>query len=539
MYDRFNSDQNKQVTVHQPSVPSISASTSGSSYDSAFTSRRASRWNPTRLGPTATLWSTLDLQRARSRDEIRNNPHAASACDTFEAQVVGDGIWPHWNLKNKAKKKELETLFRRWARRVNFQAMIGTATREVFEAGEVLCQFLVRPLSWGYQIPLDLQLIEGEQLPIFLNTMGAAGTFTAGVSMPNDHTLRAGIEFDQFNRRVAYQMYKVHPGETMFYPLTGLAYIRVPADDIVHCYKVRRAGLLRGQPHLATVLMALHELDKYTDATVVAKQIQTMFAAFLETTDPTADILPPERNVTATDNPQIPPSPPPGVDDSVLEPGTIQKLFPGEQIKFPNLPANTDLEAFVDFHLHKIAVGCGLNHELITGNLKGVNLASIRAGRQDFQRKCTQFLRHTLIGGLIAPIVKRWTKEAVLSGAIFLPGYSADPEQYDDIDWGVPGWPWTDPLKDVQAKQISVRSGFDSRTGVAAEQGNDATLIDEQNQSDNERAESLGLVYDSNAKTTLVKGTKMTGHGEGQTGGPAGVLPDDPSDDESNDGAEN
>jgi len=42
--------------------------------------------------------------RARCHDEVRNNPYASSAVDNFEAQAVGDGIFPHWTLDDKSLK---------------------------------------------------------------------------------------------------------------------------------------------------------------------------------------------------------------------------------------------------------------------------------------------------------------------------------------------------------------------------------------------------------------------------------------------------
>lgn len=497
------------------------ASSSGSTYDGASVSRRTMSWAPSRVGPSTALVGTLDLMRARCRDEVRNNPWAASAVDNFESQISGNGIRPHWNLPgNLSKKQEIETLFARWARRVNFYGVLGTAVREIFEGGEVFCRLYTRPPSWNLTVPLDLQLIEGEQVPVFLNTIGGSG-----LSIDTGASVRCGIEFDTSNRISAYHMYRQHPGETMFYPLTGLTYMRVPADDVVHCFKPLRAGLLRGQPHLASVLTLLHEISKYTDAAVVKKQIQTMFAAFIQKTDPNTDILPIDTSASNTNPVSLPPDPPPGVQNSTIETGTIQELFPGESITFPNLPQDNDIETFLSVCLHQYAVGIGATYEQITGDLRGVNLSSIRAGILDFRRKCEQFQYNVLIASFIAPIVKRWVKEAVLTGAIFLPGYAVDPELYDDIEWGKPGWPWIDPLKDAQAKLIEVRSGFDSRESICSDAGRDAATIDSQQETDNKRAEGKGLVYDSNTKTVLLKGTKLTAEGEAQTGGVAGLDP--------------
>jgi capsid protein len=95
---------------------------------------------------------------------------------------------------------------------------------------------------------------------------------------------------------------------------------------------------------------------------------------------------------------------------------------------------------------------------------------------------------------LCCPVWQAWTQAAILSGALAVD--RNDPEIYD-LDWIPQGWPWVDPLKDVQGKLTEVRSGFLSRTKVVSEQGYDAEEMDREIASHNERADSLGLVFDS------------------------------------------
>src|SRR6266853_4323257 len=162
------------ATVLQPLQTHASG---GNPYDAASTGRRMIEFQPTRLGPTTGLWNTLELMRARSRDEIRNNPWATSAIDVFESQVIGRGIKPRWNLDDTDLKLKIEKCFNRWAARptcdtsglLNFYGLQALAAREIFEAGEVLTRMYVRPASWRLRVPLQLQLIEGEQLPVFQN----------------------------------------------------------------------------------------------------------------------------------------------------------------------------------------------------------------------------------------------------------------------------------------------------------------------------------------------------------------------------------
>ncbi len=347
-----------------------------------------------------------------------------------------------------------------------------------------------------------------------------------GAQVPTGNALRTGIEFDPSGRITAYHMYKHHPGETMLYPLDGLSYMRVPASDVVHAFKPLRAGLLRGQPHLSAVLTLLHEIGKYTDAAVVKKQIQTMFAGFIKKVSPDVDILPPDTTTTDPNQPNlVPVQLEPGIQNSKLETGTLQVLLPGEDITFPSLPQDTDIETFLSVYLHQFATAVGATYEQITGDLAKVNLSAIRYGVQTAQRKITQFQRNVLISRFIAPVVSRWLKEGVLSGELSLPGYAASPDKYADISWRLPGWPYMQPVEDANAAVIRIRGGLASREEEVGALGKDAATIDAQQFADQEREDKLHLVYDSNPSRVLGRGQRLTADAEQDTGGVAAVKP--------------
>ena len=486
----------------------------GSPYEATSSGRRLGNWNPTRLGPTTSLWSTRDLMLARCHDEVRNNPLAISAVDNFESQIVGNGIKPKWNNLPEDVKLNIEHEFKLSALTNQFDyhglsdyyGLQALAAREIFEGGEVFVRRHIRPIGWGtnpnvkqpMRVPLQLQLIESEQVPTWLTITATPGT----VARPGS-VIRTGKEFDKDGRLAAYHMYQEHPGETMYFTSSALKFTRVTSDHMLHVYKPFRAGLLRGQPHLASVLVLLHELAKYTDATVVAKEVQAMFAGFVTRITPDGDVIPTDQIGVvngAGGNNYVPP----GTRLSEAEPGSFNYLQPGEDIKFPNLPQNSDLQTFMSVMLHQFAVGIGATYEQITGDLRGVNLSSIRAGVLDAHRKCEQFIYNVLVTQFCTPTLRWWLDEAVLSGRLVLPGYAEEPEQYLDITWTPSGWPWLDPRTDVEAKMTAVRCGFTSREAVCAESGEDASAIDQAQVRDNERADNAGLVYDSDPRKILV-----------------------------------
>lgn len=507
-------ERRSQGGVYPPQYSGYTGS--GSPYDSTGTGRRLAGWNPTRLGPTTSLWSTRDLMLARCHDEVRNNPLATSAVDNFESQIVGNGIKPKWNLKDEGLKLKIEDEFKRSALcssidyngLSDYYGLQALAAREIFEGGEVFVRRHIRPVGWSSNpnvkrpmpIPVQFQLIESEQVPIWLNITATPGSTAA---KPGS-VIRTGKEFDKDGRLAAFHMYAEHPGETMFFTSTALRFVRVSSDNIIHCYKPFRAGLLRGQPHLSSVLVLLHELAKYSDATVVAKEVQAMFTAFVTKMTPEGDIIPTDLAGVVPGLPPHSPYGPPSTRFAELEPGSMNILFPGEDIRFPTLPTNNDLQTFMSVMLHQFAAAIGASYEQVTGDLRGVNLSSIRVGVQDAHRKCEQFIFNVLVTQFCQPTLRWWLDEAVLSGRLDLPGYANEPEQYLDITWTPSGWPWINPKDDIEAKQTAVRCGFTSREAVCAETGEDAAQIDQQQGRDNARADKAGLVYDSDPRKVLI-----------------------------------
>ena len=68
------------------------------------------------------------------------------------------------------------------------------------------------------------------------------------------------------------------------------------------------------------------------------------------------------------------------------------------------------------------------------------------------------------------------------------------------VAWIPHGWPYINPVQDVEAAKAAVRSGFKTRAAVVSESGDDAEVIDTEQATDNARADGLGLRYDSDGR---------------------------------------
>ncbi len=336
------------------------------------------------------------------------------------------------------------------------------------EGGECFVRLRTRKREDGLCVPLQLQVLESEHLDNKSNQ-----------TLANGNIIRSGIEFNRLGQREAYYLFREHPGEGSF----GES-VRVPANDVLHIYRPLRPGQIRGVPWLSSVLLKLYELDQYDDAELVRKKTAAMFAGFITRLDPEANIM-----GEGESNEQ-------GIALSGLEPGTMQLLDPGEDIKFSE-PSDVggSYEAFMKQQLRAIAVGTGITYEQLTGDLTGVNYSSIRAGLIEFRRRCGMLQHNIMVYQFCRPVWDRWLELAILSGELDVGEKGAK-----EVKWIAQGFDWVDPLKDQQAQQMAVRNGFKSRAEVVSEMGYDVEEIDQEIAEDQKRANSLNLMFDSDCK---------------------------------------
>lgn len=472
-------------------------------FDAAGRGRRAQGLFASRLGINTLLYSNADELVARNRDVVRNNCWAAAAIDSYTANAIGKGI----RLINQHPDDKVQQLISdtwdRWVKQsdveydpanpasgqTDFYGQQVVAAREVMEAGECFIRFRPRPVKEGLVVPLQLQIIEAEQLPVW--RISQAG-------MPDGNIVRSGIEYRPDGRRAAYHFFKAHPGETMFFPMDALEVDRVPATEILHVYRPLRGGQMRGQPWLTSVLAKLYSLDKYMDSEIMRKEVSSMITGFIKSAGTGDPVLQTDTSVGQ----------PTDISASIsrLEPGSFQVLLPGEEVDFAEAKDSGDFASFIRTGLQAFASGAGLAEYQVSGDLSHVNYSSIRAGLLEFRRKCEQFQHHTFIFQVCHPVYRRWLRDAMMNlvfGVPLMNQYMKDPTPFEDVHWVTPGWPWVDPDKEIKAFERAVRDGFASRTMVCSSQGTDASDIDAQQAAENKRADKLGLSYDSDGRKVL------------------------------------
>lgn len=440
-----------------------------------------------------TVYDLLTL-RARSRDMVRNTPIATGAIGTMLTNVIGSGLSlqaqpdaEYLKMTDDDKAEWVETVereFHCWAespdcditRTQNFYGLQGLAFRSMLESGD---NFALLPMasqsgkSSAYS--LRIQLIEADRIAtpgaqgIVAIVPGIGGSITSTIptsqqvadpSKYNGATpgnrIVGGVEIDQVGAPVAYHIATQHPGDVA---AASLKWNRVKAfgestgrRNVLHLFPKERPGQNRGVPFLAPVIEPLKQLDRYTEAELMAAVVSGMFTVFVKTEG--GDGINPGPAVggslLASDKKAV------GMGN-----GAIVDLVPGESVEFanPGRP-NTAYDGFVESILRQIGVALGLPFEVLikhfTASYSAARAALLQAWqvfrlRRDFM--ATQFCQ---------PIYEAFLEEAIASGRVDAPGFFDDPvirAAYVAANWVGDAPSQIDPLKEIQAAELRLQVG--------------------------------------------------------------------------------
>jgi lambda family phage portal protein len=440
-------------------------------FDAAQMHRRLRGFRASRAHVNTLIAGAGETITARARWLVRNNGYAANAVEAFACNVVGDGIKPSSSITDAVLKEELQTLWLAWTDEADAEGLTDVyglqrrATREVFLAGEVFLRIRPRRASDGLSVPLQLQMLPSEMLPLAMNRELSGGG-----------QIRQGIEFNAIGKRVAYHFLRRHPGDMTDPGLAGET-VRVPAADVIHIIDPVEAGQLRGVSRFAPAIVKLFTLDLYDDAELERKKVAAMFAMFI--TSPA-----PETPLEPTD------------EDLEVEPGQVVRLDPGEDVTTPATPdSGSTYEPFQYRTLLQISAALGIPYGYLTNDTAKGNFSNTRISLVDFRRRISAWQHGVLVYQMCRAVWMRWMDMAVMSGALELPDYDAKRRQYQACMWLPTKWDWLDPMKDASAEILQIEAGLKSRTQALSERGYDAEQVEREIAAERARELALGLDF--------------------------------------------
>lgn len=468
----------------------VNALGTGTAYESgSATGARSRTWNPSSAGPNGAATGNLSLIRRRARGAVRNDPWARAAANRWVTDIIGTGIQPRPRHPDKEVRAWLKEFWDDWVVEADadgmsdFYGLQTVAARAMFVDGEALGRLRLRRPEDGLIVPLQVQCLEGDHLPVEMT-----------YSLPNGHELVNGIEFDAIGARVAYHLWNRHPGE--YGGATVMQSRRVPADQVLHAYTVLRAGQVRGVSELATVLLRLKTLDDFDDAVAYRQALSNLFAGYIKKPDPTEDGGDPLSGGAATYDSD-------GTAVSDIAPGSMSELAPGEDVTFSTPPGAPDsYSEFIRQQLMAAFASVGIPYELGTGDLRGISDRTLRVVVNGWHRALEQKQWTVFIHQWCRPIWNAWLDAIYLSGVKPMPGYGtpAGRRLWQRVLWVPQGFPYFHPLQDVEAKVKEIRAGITSLQDVVLERGEDPDAVRSRIAEDNAANDAAGLTLESDAR---------------------------------------
>jgi lambda family phage portal protein len=418
------------------------------SYDGATGGRRTHGWYAASTDANVELLGSLIYLRNRSRELVRNNPYATRMIEELVGNTVGTGIVPQAKTGDPKLNKIIDAEWPYFSEQcdpggqLDFYGLQALIMRTTAESGEGLIRYRQRRKSDGLRVPLQLQILESDHLDSS-RTMGT----------PDGGHIVQGVEFDPEVRRRFYWLFANHPGSAiLFNPRGGIVSKPVPAEEILHNYRILRPGQVRGIPWMAPVMTALRDQDDYRDAEGIRKKIEACMVAFVTQPDAMA-------GQSLGLNAAIDPKASQGVPIENFEPGMIKYLKPGQQALFNEPHPAGGYREYTMTEVQRIMAGVCVPYELGSGDMSNVNFSSWRGGMLGFRNTIEAYRWLMLISQNCMPVRRRYIDTLVLIGKIPAAAL-VDPDiNIYATEWTAPKFESVDPVKDAEAVLKQVRMG--------------------------------------------------------------------------------
>jgi len=441
-------------------------------YEGASKSKRLSRWSAPSTSANDAVGCGIVTLRNRARDLRRNNPYAAKAIQAITSNVVGPGITTQFRGDNDVNTKSLESLWASWAEkfeidfdgRNNIYGMQRLIMDAVSESGEV---FVRRRINAAKEFPLQYQVLESDYLDTNQTQPGVDGNYVV-----------QGIEFDPQGRRVAYYLFESHPGASAGAYVGNIKSNRIPAEDVLHIFRMERPGQARGVTWLAPVIVRLKDLDDYEDAQLMRQKIAACFTVFVR------DLGAPLDDETEECPEDL---------GERVEPGIIEHLPTNKTVEFAKPPEVQGYGEYVSKVLYGIAAGVGITYEVLTGDLSDVNYSSGRLGWLEFGRNIKAWRDTLMFGHFLDPIASDFMRFAAIKGV------STKGVSYVHVP---PTREMIDPTKEIPATIEAIRAGLTTLSDELMAAGKDPTAHLEQYKKDMDTLDKLGLKLESDPRVS-------------------------------------
>jgi lambda family phage portal protein len=433
------------------------------SFAAASMGRLFGAWTTTNTTLDYDLRYELRTVRARSRDLAINDEFYTKflglVCDNIignsgikmQARIVEprrvDGVFV--DVPDELANKRVEDAWKKWGKTCDVTGKLSwiDAQKLFIETVARDGECLIRKVrSTKYKFGFALQFLEVDLLDEDYNE-----------TFKNGNTIKMGVELDSVGKPVAYHLLQDLVGIDGYYNHgRSRAYIRIPADDIIHSFKVERAIQTRGYPWGVSGFTTIKNIKGYTDASITNARVGASKMGFYET---------PDGQYTGDSKDSA------GNPISEVEPGVFEVLPPG--VKFtnfnPDYPTG-EYDPFMKRNIMQLASSWRVPYVSLASDLEGVSYSSIRQGELEARDRWRVDQQWT-IDNLLQDVFEEWLMSALLTQDLMLPSGKFD--KFSRVIFVPRGWAWVDPSKDVKAKVAEIDAGLKSPQQVVAEMGGD------------------------------------------------------------------
>lgn len=414
--------------------------------------------------------------RTRARYEIENNSYLAGLVQTITNDVIGTGPRPQFsatlsNPEASAAAREIITRIRvdwaAWSKASGLAANLRLMQRARLVDGESFAMFVDNPLLTT-PVTLDLKVVEADQFdPRF-----------QAIIQPN---VVDGVTIDNLGQPISYTYLDVHPGDPLGY-VAGEER-EVPADEVLHWYRKKRPGQVRGTTDLQPSLGLGAQMRRYTLAVIQAAEFAACIAGVMKTTAPPMDGSSVES----------------GFEEVPMHRGMLMKLpdgFDASQFK-----AEQPTGTYKDFKgeiLNEMGRCVNAPFNVIAGNSSGYNYSSGRLDHQIYHASLW-IERDDLELMILNRIARRWLVHAItrmaIDGKITTESFLLLRREIATwpIEWNWDGFASIDPQKDANAAGTRIRSGISTFAEECAAEGKDWREVFRQLAEEAQYLEELGL----------------------------------------------
>lgn len=403
------------------------------------------------------LAENLTTLRNRAIDEAERNPFVEGMIETYVASVVGvDG--PTLQVQSE------DADFNDWAERVWWNWWESPDINGTHSGVDTLRQWVRSLWTCGDFVSILTRVEGADGVALRLQDVHPRRLRnpTIGGARPE---IIEGVERNETGKPIAYHIESFLASELSV--LARSEFTRYPAESVIHGFKQREPGQVRGVPWLAPVLQTCADIRCYDEQVMDAARAAADMAVLLETNHPDAKYV--------------------AVNESTsVERRTMRTVPPGWSVK--QLQAAQPAAQYGDYRSERLReIGRPVNMPLMMVRLDSSNhnYSSARFDGQLYSRgvaACQRWLVRVALDRLVKLVIR----EAALAEMYEVPDEM-------ELRWTWEAMPHVDPSKEASAAELGLNNNITTLADVCATGGKDWEQVLKQRAREKKMIDELGL----------------------------------------------